>query len=137
MKERRFMIRLTQKYQTDNSLWRSQSVQDAAKILGMNGVSDEVPTSAHIVFVAQIKLRRLRREISAILSGSMGTNQVKTVPQVKAGLRVKADVNEKERHTIDNVWLRIRNVQEARDKLLLLARGVTAEKKIYLSLKKK
>ena len=133
---------MEQKSQADNLLWRSESVQDAAKILGMNEVSEEVPTSAHIVFVAQIKLRRLRRELSAILSGSTGTNQVKTGPQVKAGLRVKAgllgktSVKEKERQTIDSVWLRIRNVQAARDKLLLLCRRSTAEKNLSLPGKK-
>ena len=117
-------------------------MQDAAKILGLNEVSEEVPTSAHIVFVAQIKLRRLRRELSAILSGSMGTNQMKTGPQVKAGLRVKAgllgktSVKEKERQTIDSVWLRIRNVQAARDKLLFLCRGDTAKKNLFFSEKK-
>ena len=133
---------MEQKSQADNLLWRSESVQDAAKILGLNEVSEEVPTSAHIVFVAQIKLRRLRRELSAILSGSMGTNQMKTGPQVKAGLRVKAgllgktSVKEKERQTIDSVWLRIRNVQAARDKLLFLCRGDTAEKNLFFSEKK-
>ena len=133
---------MEQKSQADNLLWRSESVQDAAKILGLNEVSDEVPTSAHIVFVAQIKLRRLRRELSEILSGSMGTNQTKTGPQVKAGLRVKAgllgkaSVKEKERQTIDSVWLRIRNVQAARDKLLFLCRGDTAEKNLFFSEKK-
>ena len=133
---------MEQKSQADNLLWRSESVQDAAKILGLNEVSEEVPTSAHIVFVAQIKLRRLRRELSAILSGSMGTNQMKTGPQVKAGLRVKAgllgktSVKEKERQTIDSVWLRIRNVQAARDKLLLLCRRSTAEKNLFLPGKK-
>ena len=133
---------MEQKSQADNLLWRSESVQDAAKILGLNEVSEEVPTSAHIVFVAQIKLRRLRRELSAILSGSMGTNQMKTGPQVKAGLRVKAgllgktSVKEKERQTIDSVWLRIRNVQAARDKLLLLCRRSTAEKNLSLPGKK-
>ena len=136
------MIWMEQKSQADNLLWRSECVQDAAKILGLNEVSEEVPTSAHIVFVAQIKLRRLRRELSAILSGSMGTNQMKTGPQVKAGLRVKAgllgktSVKEKERQTIDSVWLRIRNVQAARDKLLLLCRGGTAEKNLFFSEKK-
>ena len=136
------MIWMEQKSQAGNLLWRSESVQDAAKILGLNEVSEEVPTSAHIVFVAQIKLRRLRRELSAILSGSMGTNQMKTGPQVKAGLRVKAgllgktSVKEKERQTIDSVWLRIRNVQAARDKLLLLCRGGTAEKNLFFSEKK-
>ena len=136
------MIWMEQKSQADNLLWRSESVQDAAKILGMNEVSEEVPTSAHIVFVAQIKLRRLRRELSAILSGSMGTNQMKTCPQVKAGLRGKAGllgkacVKEKERQTIDSVWLRIRNVQAARDKLLLLCRRSTAEKNLSLPGKK-
>ena len=136
------MIWMEQKSQADNLLWRSESVQDAAKILGLNEVSDEVPTSAHIVFVAQIKLRRLRRELSEILSGSMGTNQTKTGPQVKAGLRVKAgllgkaSVKEKERQTIDSVWLRIRNVQAARDKLLFLCRGDTAEKNLFFSEKK-
>ena len=136
------MIWMEQKSQADNLLWRSESVQDAAKILGLNEVSEEVPTSAHIVFVAQIKLRRLRRELSAILSGSMGTNQMKTGPQVKAGLRVKAgllgktSVKEKERQTIDSVWLRIRNVQAARDKLLLLCRGGTAEKNLFFPEKK-
>ena len=136
------MIWMEQKSQVDNLLWRSESVQDAAKILGLNEVSEEVPTSAHIVFVAQIKLRRLRRELSAILSGSMGTNQMKTGPQVKAVLRVKAgllgktSVKEKERQTIDSVWLRIRNVQAARDKLLLLCRGGTAEKNLFFSEKK-
>ena len=133
---------MEQKSQADNLLWRSESVQDAAKILGLNEVSEEVLTSAHIVFVAQIKLRRLRRELSAILSGSMGTNQMKTGPQVKASLRVKAgllgktSVKEKERQTIDSVWLRIRNVQAARDKLLLLCRGGTAEKNLFFSEKK-
>ena len=136
------MIWMEQKSQADNLLWRSESVQDAAKILGLNEVSEEVPTSAHIVFVAQIKLRRLRRELSAILSGSMGTNQMKTGPQVKAGLRVKAgllgktSVKEKERQTIDSVWLRIRKVQAARDKLLFLCRGDTAEKNLFFSEKK-
>ena len=136
------MIWMEQKSQVDNLLWRSESVQDAAKILGLNEVSEEVLTSAHIVFVAQIKLRRLRRELSAILSGSMGTNQMKTGPQVKAVLRVKAgllgktSVKEKERQTIDSVWLRIRNVQAARDKLLLLCRGGTAEKNLFFSEKK-
>ena len=136
------MIWMEQKSQADNLLWRSESVQDAAKILGLNEVSDEVPTSAHIVFVAQIKLRRLRRELSEILSGSMGTNQTKTGPQVKAGLRVKAgllgkaSVKEKERQTIDSVWLRIRKVQAARDKLLFLCRGDTAEKNLFFSEKK-
>ena len=136
------MIWMEQKSQADNLLWRSESVQDAAKILGLNEVSEEVPTSAHIVFVAQIKLRRLRRELSAILSGSTGTNQVKTGPQVKAGLRGKAglqgkaSVNEKDRQMIDSVWLRIRNVQAARDKLLLLCRRSTAEKNLSLPGKK-
>ena len=136
------MIWMEQKSQVDNLLWRSESVQDAAKILGLNEVSEEVLTSAHIVFVAQIKLRRLRRELSAILSGSMGTNQMKTGPQVKAGLRLKAgllgktSVKEKERQTIDSVWLRIRNVQAARDKLLFLCIGDTAEKNLFFSEKK-
>ena len=45
--------------QTENWSWKSQSAQDAAEILGIDGLSEEVPTSAHVVFAAQLKLLSL------------------------------------------------------------------------------
>ena len=96
--------------QTKNSSWKSQSAQDAAQILGIDGLSEEVPTSAHVILAAQMKLRQLRRELSARLSNSLEVYQVENGLKAKAGLPV------------EHVWLRIRSVQSARDKLLLLRR---------------
>ena len=94
--------------QTENWSWKSQSAQDAAEILGIDGLSEEVPTSAHVVLAAQLKLRHLRRELSARLSNSLEAYQVET------GLNSKADLS------VEHVWGRIRRVQAARDKLLVL-----------------
>ena len=96
--------------QTDNWSWKSQSAQDAAEILGIDGLSEEVPTSAHVVFAAQLKLRRLRRELSARLSNSLEAYQVQTGLEAKRGL------------PLEHVWLQIRSIQSARNKLLLLRR---------------
>ncbi len=109
------MMQVESHSQTENWSWKSQSAQDAAEILGMNGLSEEVPTSAHVILAAQIKLRQLRRELSARLSNSLPAFQVETGLKVKAGL------------PLEHVWLRIRRVQSARDKLLLLRRKLSAE----------
>ena len=132
---------MEQKSQADNLLWRSESVQDAAKILGLNEVSEEVPASAHIVFT-QIKLRRLRRELCRDTFWFHGnkSNENWSASESRSASESwftrKTSVKEKERQTIDSVWLRIRNVQAARDKLLLLCRGGTAEKNLFFSEKK-
>ena len=104
------MMQVESNSQTKNSSWKSQSAQDAAQILGIDGLSEEVPTSAHVILAAQMKLRQLRRELSARLSNSLQVYQVENGLKAKAGLPV------------EHVWLRIRSVQSARDKLLLLRR---------------
>ena len=109
--------------QTDNWSWKSKSAQDAAEILGIDGLSEEVPTSAHVVLAAQLKLRRLRRELSARLSNSLEAYQVET------GLNSKADLS------VEHVWGRIRRVQAARDKLLLLRRRLSADESLSLLVK--
>ncbi len=110
------MMQVESNSQTENSSWKGQSAQDAAQILGIDGLSEEVPTSAHVILAAQMKLRQLRRELSARLSNSLQAYQVETGLEAKAGL------------PLEHVWLRIRSVQSARDKLLLLRRRHFSEK---------
>ena len=109
--------------QTENWSWKSQSAQDAAEILGIEGLSEEVPTSAHVVLAAQLKLRHLRRELSARLSNSLETFHAET------GLTAKAELS------VEHVWGRIRRVQAARDKLLLLRRRLSADELMSLPVK--
>ena len=101
--------------QTENWSWKSQSAQDAAEILGIEGLSEEVPTSAHVVLAAQLKLRHLRRELSERLANSLAAYQVETGFNSKAAL------------SVEHVWGRIRRVQAARDKLLFLRRRLSAD----------
>ncbi len=110
------MMQVESNSQTENWSWKSQSAQEAAQILGIDGLSEEVPTSAHVILAAQMKLRQLRRELSARLSNSLQAYQVETGLEAKAGL------------PLEHVWLRIRSVQSARDKLLLLRRRHFSEK---------
>ncbi len=113
--ERSVMLQVESDSQPENLLWKSQSAQDAAGILGIDGRSEEVPTSTHVILAAQIKLRQLRRELSARLSNSLQAYQVETGLEAKAGL------------PLEHVWLRIRSVQSARDRLLLLRRRLFSE----------
>lgn len=109
------MMQLKPNSQRENCSWKSQSARDAAEILGLDSSSKEVPTSAHVILAAQIKLRQLRRELSARHSSSSQTYQVKNGSEARAGL------------PLDEVWLRIRNVRSARDALLLLRRRCCSE----------
>ena len=102
--------------------WKSRTAQDAVEILGLESCR-EIPTSAHVVLAAQLKLRYLRRELSARLSNSLEAYQVET------GLNSKADLS------VEHVWGRIRRVQAARDKLLLLRRRLSADESMSLPVK--
>lgn len=117
------MMQVESHSQTENWSWKSQSAQDAAEILGIEGLSEEVPTSAHVVLAAQLKLRHLRRELSERLSNSLAAYQVET------GFNSKADLS------VEHVWGRIRRVQAARDKLLLLRRRLSADELMSLPVK--
>ena len=109
------MMLLKQNSQRENCSWKSKSARDAAEILGLDGLSKEVPTSAHVILAAQIKLRQLRRELSARHSSSSKTYQVKKGPEAKVG------------PPLEDVWLRIRSVRSARDTLLFLRRRLYSE----------
>ena len=109
------MMLLKQNSQRENCSWKSKSARDAAEILGLDGLSKEVPTSAHVILAAQIKLRQLRRELSARHSSSSQTYQVINGSEAKAG------------PPLEEVWLRIRGVRSARDRLLLLRRRCCSE----------
>ena len=114
------MMQPKRKLQCETVRWKSRTAQDAAEILGLESCR-EIPTSAHVVLAAQLKLRQLRRELSARLSNPLQLGQVKT------GLGAKADL------PVEHVWVRIRRVQAARDKLLLLRRGLAGDGTISLA----
>ena len=113
------MMQPERKLQCETIRWKNRTAQDAVEILGLESCR-EIPTSAHVVLAAQLKLRQLRRELSARLSNSLQLGQVKT------GLGAKADL------PVEHVWVRIRRVQAARDKLLLLRRGLAGDATISL-----
>lgn len=100
--------------------WKSRTAQDAVEILGLESCR-EIPTSAHVVLAAQLKLRQLRRELSTSLSNPLQEYQGET------GLGAKADLPR------ERIWAQIRRVQSARDKLLLLRRGLAADGTVSLA----
>lgn len=108
------MMQQERKLPDETVRWKSRTVQDAVEILGLESCR-EIPTSAHVVLAAQLKLRQLRRELTAKLSNSLQLGQVETKFCAKADL------------TVEHIWVQIRRVQAARDKLLLLRRGLAAD----------
>ena len=66
-KERSVMMQQGRKLPDETVRWKSRTAQDAVEILGL-GSCREIPTSAHVVLAAQLKLRQLRRELSTSLS---------------------------------------------------------------------
>ena len=103
-----------QKSQHTTFQLQGPAVQDAVEILGLDYSCRGVPTSAHVVLAAQLKLRQLRRELIARLSNS------RQVYQAENGLDTKVVL------PTEHVWVRIRRVQAARDKLLRLRRRLSA-----------
>ena len=122
-KERKsVMMQQGRKLPDETVRWKSRTAQDAVEILGLESCR-EIPTSAHVVLAAQLKLRQLRRELSTSLSNPLQEYQGKT------GLGAKADLPR------EHIWSRIRRVQSARDKLLLLRRGLAADGTVSLGKK--
>ena len=120
-KERKsVMMQQGRKLPDETVRWKSRTAQDAVEILGLESCR-EIPTSAHVVLAAQLKLRQLRRELSSKLSNSLQLGQVETSFGAKTDLPV------------EHVWARIRRVQAARDKLLLLRRSLAADGTISLA----
>lgn len=108
------MMQPGQKSQYKTFQWKGPAVQDAVEILGLDYSCREVPTSADVVLAAQLKLRRLRRELSARLSNSRQVYQAENGSNAKVILPT------------EHIWVRIRRVQAARDELLWLRRRLSA-----------
>ena len=115
------MMKSGRNFQNKNFRWKTKTAQDAVEILGLDCSRWEMPTSAHVVLAAQLKLRKLRRELSARLSNSLQEYQGET------GLGARSDV------PVEHIWARIRRVQSARDKLLLLRRRLAADGTVSLA----
>ena len=118
------MMKSGRNFQYETFRWKTKTAQDAVEILGLDCSRWEMPTSAHVVLAAQLKLRKLRRELSARLSNSLQEYQGET------GLGARSDV------PVEHIWARIRRVQSARDKLLLLRRRLAADGTVSLAEKK-
>lgn len=103
-------------WEKDHGVRDCQGMQLAAELLGLESVCEESITSAQVVLAAQIKLRKLRRELSVALANVNPLKHSNSESNTSSSLQPTS------------VWQEIRRVKAARDSLLSFQENIHTDR---------